>query len=260
MSKVGGGPCGTSPKWRSPPRYADNAANRRRFGGIPPGCPSPRERRLAAHPPKLILQRRRRSTTKRRHSASMSRQSLTFVELVQRHGRRLGEGKQSIVYAYKGTAVKVFDTRNDKAIQMNIDFLRKFGASTGVVPKYIASSLPEAWIQMEIIDDRYRPLRVQVTHVGSVECREKLLIGIAKARAKLPHNMIFSDLTKMDNIAYRITDAGEYKVKFYEGGTMTTVPDQLQAYIYVNEMAQRLRVTRTPFAMKVKNNKVPYLR
>lgn len=240
--QTGGYPCGWLPKWRTPPRYADNRANRIRFlGQTPPTCPSSSKR--------LGSQRKRRKRT-----LSQGR-AINFVKLVQQ-GKRLGQGTQSIVYEYKNTAVKVFDRKNRDAFDANVAFLKRF-TKTGAVPRFLDANASSAWIQMQLLRN-YQPLSsLHPLKLPATE-REKILMAIAKARAKLPNNLSFSDLRNLSNIAYKLK-GGRYSIKFYEGGVIHKEHDSLQTRVYVDEMASALKITRSDFAKGVRDGTIKLL-
>lgn len=245
----GGKPCGLPPWDKPTPRYANNAANRRRFRNAPwhgeiPECPprAPRRRRRSAP--------RRRSTT--------APDTWPLVKKAMDNGTVIGEGKEAVVYKYKGDAWKVYNSGFKKSVvQNNLDFLH-YNRDTGVVPKYYDGSARDGWIRMEYLSE-YEPLDYRVRNESSAY-RSALLKLIAQSRAKLPLNVKHNDMRKWGNIAVRHNSDDEpVHVKFYESGTMDTYKDKLRSREYVLDVAAALHMTRDPFTKKVKASEVPWL-
>jgi hypothetical protein len=265
----GGLPCGQSPRWKSPPRYADNAKNRARFGGVPPLCPpviaknklansrkdwwcdcdsckAPAKSRSRIEPPA-----RAQSDVKSTRAKKVRLSS--FLRKVVEDGTQIGHGRQADIYKYKGNAVKIFKTRNVKAFNENVNFLLE-NQDMKVVPKYIASNEDDAWIEMEVLED-FEPLTLARYKLMTVEEKNALLNALAEARAKLPSDKHYTDLSKLDNIAIKQGMQGGkaiFTVKFYEGGTSSVEPNKKQVVTFMREVIGQLRAQRLAAAKPYK--------
>jgi hypothetical protein len=173
-------------------------------------------------------------------------------------GKQIGAGAQATVWQYDRAAWKVFKVPFSMgAISQNVDFL-KMNKSSGVVPKLLYYNKDWGYIKMQLLGG-YEPVSKNVVS-RSRRYRVSLLKAIAETRSKLPKNVRFGDLKKFDNIAVRRTRNGMVAaVKFYEGGTQRKYSDNLRARAYVLEMAALLKITKEPFVLDVKNNKVKWL-
>ena len=180
------------------------------------------------------------------------------LQQVFTQGRQIGAGAQATVWEYNSNAWKIFKVPfRAGAVSENIEFLRA-NKLTGVVPKLLYSNKDWGYIKMQLLHD-YNPLPKNVDS-HSRRYRSSLLKEIAKARSKLPKDVRFGDLKKFDNIAVRHKRNGMVSsVKFYEGGTHRRYYDNLRAQAYVIEMASLLNMTKDPFIVDVKNNKIKWL-
>jgi hypothetical protein len=167
-----------------------------------------------ARKPKKYLSDDDNDTTETLRSTTTS----SIRDIIAAKGTFIDSGHEAQVYKYKGHAYKIFTSlAYPNRIQRNVDFLKN-NKESGVVPQYINSNVKEGWIQMEYLD-KYKPLKNKFVCTKQTEdCKLKFLKAICRARNKMSDNVHFTDLTKWDNIAYKITDTGKVKVKFYEGG------------------------------------------
>jgi predicted Ser/Thr protein kinase len=262
----GGKPCGLAP-YDSPPRYAPNAFNRRKFAGPPwngkiPACDKRKTTPRRSPPtrkrsPVKSTQARKRSPVKKtptvRRKSPVKKTPIAedsteddddsnFALKVVKYGKELGRGKESVVYLYGGKAVKVFDdyTTRNKIID-NIEFLKQ-GKNSGVVPIIYNYSISGGWIEMENLSG-YVALGNDVKS-KSKTYRASLLRALITARKELKNNVEYRDMRKLDNIAARHDKNGMViDVKFYEGGKMVKYTDQLRGQQYIKDMASDLKVT-----------------
>lgn len=240
----GGSPCGLPP-WHSPKRYANNRYNLRWKRANKSCTPRKVVRRGAKLPsPKTS---RRKTTPKQ-----------PVVDTILSRGKELGRGRQSVVYEYKGYAWKIFDdTSTSSMVQQNINFLRA-NRNTGSVPKMYDANAREGWIKMELLED-YTPLS-SVVNLKAPEYKEQLLRKIARARSKMSKSTEFTDMTKWGNIGVKHDATGRpLRVKFYEGGRSDEYSDNLRAWLFVKEMAGKLRIKSSDFAKHVDAQKVDWL-
>lgn len=166
-------------------------------------------------------------------------------DMVLANGTFIDSGHEAQVYKYKGHAYKIFvSLAYPNRIQRNVDFLKN-NKQSGVVPQYINSNVKDGWIQMEYLG-KYKPLKnkfVTTCTKQSEDCKLEFLKAICKARNKLPDDIHFTDLTKWDNIAFKITESGKIKIKFYEGGENERVHSGARNdYCYA--MAKKMNVVR----------------
>ncbi len=231
---LGGNPCGLAP-YDSPPRYAPNAFNKKRFAGNIPECPKQRKRKSPQKSPRKRISSSSGETTEEEFT--------DFPHKVIQRGIELGRGKESVVYRFGGKAVKVFDDNfSQRKVQENINFLTR-NRKSGAVPKIYRSSAVDGWIEMEKLSD-YTPL-TNVAKNKSQDYRASLLDALVTARKKLPSDTEYKDMKKLDNIAVRHDSKGMVKdVKFYEGGVAVTYNDKLRGQQYVSDMAAILHAKR----------------
>lgn len=249
----GGKPCGLAP-WDSPPRYAVNSFNRRRFRGAPwhgaiPTCPPRKTSKKRLPPPKMKAEKRLSSSPRKVSSESESEETMPaseFPHFIISHGKEIGRGRESVVYAYKGKAVKIYDSNFKRAnVQQNIDFLVQ-NRESGVVPRIYGSSVRHGWIEMELLTNYQTLKSTSTVRQKSKEYRKSLLDALKVARSRLPPNVEYKDLKNLRNIAVRLDSAGKLvtSVKFYEGGAAVYYHDKLRGRQYIADMAAELNMKK----------------
>lgn len=178
-----------------------------------------------------------------------------IISLVIEKGKKIGRGKEAVVYLYNGYAYKIFNDRfQPERVKVNIDFLidNKKSKSVPIIYDY---SNNDGWIKMEYMKD-YKPIHTVIL-TETPQTREKALKAIAKARAHLKKNIKYSDLSKFGNIGLNKDMSSAI---FYEGGTAIKHRDNLQANEYVKEMASKFRITNSNFAKQVRDGQIKDLR
>ena len=150
----------------------------------------------------------------------------------------LGWGGEANVYDYNNTALKCFHKCEDKVpIKNNVAFLEMY-QHLDITPKLIAYNIDEGWIQMEnLAHDGFNPLTKY--NLVRIKNRMDLLNTIVEARKKLPNDVYFTDLSKLDNIAYKYQNS-RYVIKFYEAGIGVKMPNKIQRQLYSNVMKKKI--------------------
>ena len=190
---------------------------------------------------------------------AQKRKGERLLQRVMTRGEKIGEGKQSQIFQYKGAVWKMFKNPFNKAsIMMNIKFLRENKAS-GVVPNIIEGNWKLGYIKMKLISG-FEPLKNNILQ-QSLAHRESLLRAIAVARARLRKDTRYLDLANFANIGVRWRNNKAEKVIFYEGGRQERCNTNIYARQYVLEMIRKLRLTRhkSPFLEQVRRNTVRWL-
>jgi len=216
--------------------------------------PSPPKRlqRLKARKPKRSTSDDTDEIHPKIKSPRKPKQGSDMVSLILSQGKYVGKGNEAQVYKYKGDAYKVFTnlTTYMERIQRNVKFLQE-NKESGVVPRYIDSNIKGGWIHMEYLKG-YAPLTAGfVNDCGNQErgvCKEqkkwKLLKAICRARDKLSDTVHFTDLAKWENMAYKMTDKGNFSIKFYEGGESEKVAAGGARRDFCLEIARKMNMIR----------------